>query len=106
MMTNSEISEKMVRLQAICQEAKEIIASLEAFIMDNSVLSNVPVSSLEISEETCRTRFCNVCSVLGITSIQDLVDYGRVRLSHSRNIGDRTLNLVSSALSSQFGIKW
>ena len=105
-MNGSELNDRLRRLQDICQEAREIIADIEEYIKANNEYSQTSVSVLELPKKHFRTRFLNTCSCLGIRTVQDLIDYGRNQMRHSRNLGDETLNVVSDAMQRQFGIKW
>ena len=105
-MSGSELNDRLRRLQDICMEAREIIDGLEEYVRENSEYSQLPVTALEIPRSHFRTRFLNVCSVAGFRTVQDLIDYGRHRMSRARNVGEETLNVVSGAMMRQFGIRW
>lgn len=105
-MNGSELNDRLRRLQDICGEAREIIADIEEYIKANNEYSQTSVSVLELPKKHFRTRFLNTCSCLGIRTVQDLIDYGRNQMCHSRNLGDETLNVFSDAMQRQFGIKW
>lgn len=105
-MNGSELNDSLRRLQDICLEAREIIGDIEEYVKANNEYSQTSVSVLELPKKHFRTRFLNTCSCLGIRTVQDLIDYGRNQMRHSRNLGEETLNAVSDAMTRQFGIKW
>lgn len=105
-MNGSELNDRLRRLQDICLEAREIIGDIEEYVKANNEYSQTSVSVLELPKKHFRTRFLNTCSCLGIRTVQDLIDYGRNQMRHSRNLGEETLNVVSDAMTRQFGIKW
>lgn len=105
-METAEVNNKLQRLSDIITEAREIISSLEEFIKDNGIYGRTPVSQLEMPNDSCRTRFLSVCSLIGIKTIQDLIDYGSYKFSRCRKLGTKTINYVTEALRKQYGIEW
>ena len=105
-MNKEEFNQKLVRLQKIIAEAREIISSLEEFCKENNELAYTPVASLVIAQGGLQTKYLNVCSNAGIKNIQQLMDVGYNNFKKYRNCGKKTADLVREALWEQYHVKW
>lgn len=105
-MNKEEVNQKLVRLQKIIAEAREIISSLEEFCKENNELAYTPVASLVIAQGGLQTKYLNVCSSAGIKNIQQLMDVGYNNFKKYRNCGKKTADLVREALWEQYHVKW
>lgn len=106
-MTKEELTNKLVRLGNMMNEAWEIVEEMKNEV-NGRVVANCPdISIVEIlPHSTARRRFVNAARREGVYRLKDLLLYTPSEVMMWRNVGKRCIADIQEDLQKRFGIKW
>ena len=107
-MNKEEINNRLVRLNYIVHEAKEIVKQLEEHV-NGRILADLPDVTIEDLMEgasTVAVRFVNAAHAKGVYNVKDLMLYTQKQVLNWCNIGAGSVIEVRRRLRDRFGIEW
>ena len=108
-MSKEEVTNKLVRLNNILHEAKEIIMKLEEHVNGRMLADCPEVTIFELMSHTGskQVRFDNAARAYGVATIRDLIqNYTQEDCLRWRNVGEGCVSAAATALKEKYGIIW
>ena len=107
-MNTQETIKDINRLTEILHEAKDIVTRLNDSAGGRiyNEFENIPVYEIQCSEPHTHTRFCNVCTSMGINTVAQLLRTPSRTFFNQRNMGQKTLDTIRESISRQFNVTW